>query len=443
MTDLLAARSQMALSLAFHIVFAIVGMGMPLLMVIAEGLWLRTRDETYLVLAQRWSKGTAIMFAVGAVSGTVLSFELGLLWPEFMAFAGPIVGMPFSLEGFAFFFEAIFLGIYLYGWDRTPPLLHWLSGVGVWLSGMASGIFVVAANAWMNSPQGWGIDETTGELWVDPVAAMFNDAMPTEAMHMSTAAIVSMAFAASGIHAWYLLHDRTSRFHQHALRVTLPVAIVSAVLQFVTGHAAAEYVAEAQPIKLAAAEAHWHTEAYAPLVLGGWPDEANETTRFGLEVPGALSLLAFGDPSAEVRGLTAFPRDEWPPVLVVHLAYQVMLGLGMLMLLTGLTGLVLWLRAGTLPLQRWYLRLLVLCGPAGLIAVEAGWTVTEVGRQPWVIRGVMRTADAVTPVGGLTFSLGLYALVYAVLGALVVALLRRQLLHAPDLGHDPVPEEVR
>jgi cytochrome d ubiquinol oxidase subunit I len=442
MTDLLAARSQMAISLAFHIVFAIVGMGMPLLMVIAEGMWLRTRDQTYLILAQRWSKGTAIMFAVGAVSGTVLSFELGLLWPEFMAFAGPIIGMPFSLEGFAFFFEAIFLGIYLYGWDRTPPLVHWLMGVGVWVSGMASGAFVVAANAWMNSPQGWSIDEQTGELLIDPFAAMFNDAMPSEALHMSTAAIVSMAFGACGIHAWYLLKDRTSVFHQRALGVALPVAIVGSLLQPLTGHRAAEYVAHAQPAKLAAAEAQWETMRAAPLRIGGWPDEEAEQTHHDLEIPYLLSILAFGDPQAEVIGLKDIPVDERPPVAVVHLAYQVMLGLGMFMMLVGLTGGGLWARRRTLPLQRWYLRLLVLCGPAGFLAVEAGWTVTEVGRQPWIIRGVMRTSEAVTPVTGIALTLWLYTALYVVLAVLVVALLRRQFNHAPDLGHEAVPEEV-
>lgn len=440
MTDLLAARSQMAMSLAFHIVFAVVGIGMPLLMVIAEGLWLRTGDETYRVLAQRWAKGTAILFAVGAVSGTVLSFELGLLWPEFMAFAGPIVGMPFSLEGFAFFFEAIFLGIYFYGWDKVRPLAHWLSGVGVWVSGTVSGIFVVSANAWMNSPEGFHVDAATGELVVDPIAAMFNSAMPTQTLHMTFAAYVSMAFAAAGIHAWYLLREPDSPFHRRAFGIALGVAMVTAVIQPLTGHSAAEYVAHAQPVKLAAAEAQWETERGAPLRLGGWPDEATETTSWDVEIPYALSILAFGDPMAEVQGLKDFPVDERPPVAIVHAAYQVMLGLGTAMMLTGLLGGFLWWRRGEPPRDPWFLRWMVLMAPAGLICVEAGWVVTEVGRQPWIIRGVLRTEDAVTAVSGIQVTFLLYGLLYVFLGVTAAMLLLRQFRHAP--GPEQTPAEV-
>jgi cytochrome d ubiquinol oxidase subunit I len=429
-TDLLAARSQMAMSLAFHIVFAVVGIGMPLLMVIAEGLYLRTEDAGYLELAKRWSKGTAIMFAVGAVSGTVLSFELGLLWPTFMEFAGPIVGMPFSLEGFAFFFEAIFLGIYLYGWDRTSPLAHWLAGVGVMVSGMMSGIFVVSANAWMNSPQGWHIDEA-GEIVVDPWAALFNDAMPTQTLHMTTAAFVSVGFLVAGVHAYYLLRDPDNPFHRRALGIALVVAAVFSVIQPLTGHEAGAYVAEHQPIKLAAAEAQWETHVGAPMMIGGWPDEATETTSYGLEIPYMLSVLAFSDPYAEVKGLKAFPVDERPPVAVVHLAYQVMLGMGTGMMGVGLLGAFLaWRRKG-LPMDPWYLRLLVLFAPAGIVAVEAGWVVTEVGRQPWIIRGVMRTSEAVTPVTGISIQMTLYLVLYAFLAVVTVLLLRRQFHHAP------------
>lgn len=437
MTDLLAARSQMAMSLAFHIIFAVVGMSMPLLMAIAEGMWLRTRDPLYRELAQRWAKGTAIMFAVGAVSGTVLSFELGLLWPTFMEFAGPIVGMPFSLEGFAFFFEAIFLGLYFYGWDRLAPVVHWLTGLGVWVSGMMSGVFVVSANAWMNSPEGFTIDEITGEIVIDPVAAMFNAAFPSQALHMGMAAIVSMGFLAAGIHAFYLRRDPTHPFHRKAFGIALVVAGITAFLQPLTGHVAAEYVAHAQPIKLAAAEAQWETLQGAPLTLGGWPDEATETTWGGLEVPYALSLLAFGDPHAEVVGLKSVPPEDRPPVAVVHVAYQIMLGLGMAMMGAGGLGLGLWVWRRDLPTDRWFLTLMTALAPAGIVAVEAGWTVTEVGRQPWVIRGVMRTADAVTPITGISATLTLYTLLYILLGVMSVLLLRRQFHHAPTHGGAP------
>ena len=268
MSDLLFARSLMALSLAFHIVFAVVGIGLPLLMAIAEGLYLRTRDETYRALGRRWAKGTAILFAVGAVSGTVLSFELGLLWPGFMAYAGGIIGMPFSLEGFAFFTEAIFLGIYLYGWDRIPPAAHWLAGCCVAASGMLSGVFVVTANAWMNAPAGFEIID--GQVAnIDPVAAMLNPASLQQVVHMTLAAYVATGFAVASIHAFFLLRDRASVFHRRALGVALAMAVVAIPLQIVSGDISARWVASWQPAKFAAMEGHYRTEAGAPLIIGG------------------------------------------------------------------------------------------------------------------------------------------------------------------------------
>src|SRR2546425_1917942 len=217
MTDFAFARSQMAMSLAFHIVFAAIGIGMPLLMAIAEGLHLRSREAIYLDLAQRWARGTAILFAVGAVSGTVLSFELGLLWPRFMEYAGGIIGMPFSLEGFAFFTEAIFLGIYLYGWDRTPPLMHWISGIIVAGSGMLSGVFVVTVNAWMNAPTGFEV--TDGRVTsIDPIAAMLNPASLQQVIHMTLAAYVATGFIVAAVHAFFLLRDRRNVFHRRVGR---------------------------------------------------------------------------------------------------------------------------------------------------------------------------------------------------------------------------------
>ena len=429
MTDLLAARSQMAMSLAFHIIFAVVGMGMPLLMCIAEGMWLRTGEPVYLELAKRWSKGTAILFAVGAVSGTVLSFELGLLWPTFMEFAGPIISMPFSLEGFAFFFEAIFLGIYLYGWNRVPRMMHWFAGWIVLISGTMSGVFVVCANAWMNNPTGY--EYVDGELVIDPVAAMMNPGAYPQALHMVAAAFVTVGFMVSGAHAWLLRRDRTNAFHRRGLAIALSVAVVGAVVQPITGHTAAEFVAHSQPVKLAAAEAQWETKTYAPLTLGGWPDEQAEVTRYGLEIPGALSFLAFGDPAAEVQGLKETPVQDRPSVVVVHLAYQVMLGMaGVMGGVAALTvGLVLFRRK--LPDDPRYLLLLAIVSPAGIIAIEAGWVVTEVGRQPWVIQGVMRTADAVTPMPGLIVPFTLFSVLYLFLAAASISLLARQFRHSP------------
>src|SRR5215217_2773384 len=268
MSDLAAARAQMAMSLAFHIIFAMVGIAMPLLMVVAEWLHHRTGDTVYLDLAKRWAKGTAILFAVGAVSGTVLSFELGLLWPGFMRYAGAIIGMPFSLEGFAFFTEAIFLGIYIYGWKRVSARVHWLAGVMVAFSGAISGVFVVTANAWMNSPTGFRL-ENGRPLDIDPIAAMFNPSSFQQVLHMTIASYVATGAAVAGIHAWMLLRDRTNTFHRHALAISLVVAGVSAVLQPLSGHHSAQVVAETQPVKLAALEGQFRSERCAPLRVGG------------------------------------------------------------------------------------------------------------------------------------------------------------------------------
>lgn len=422
----------MAMSLAFHILFAVVGMAMPVLMVIAEGLYRKTHDPTYLTLAQRWSKGTAILFAVGAVSGTVLSFELGLLWPEFMALAGPIVGMPFSLEGFAFFLEAIFLGLYLYGWEKLSPAMHLFSGAMVAVSGVLSGIFVVTANAWMNTPTGFELDAAGKVISVDPLAAMLNPAAFTECLHMTLAAFLSVGAAVSAIHAYMLLRQPENSFHRRALAISGSVGIVAALLVPLSGDLSAKHVAKHQPIKLAAMEAHWETESGAPLMIGGWPFEEEQVTRYGIPIPYALSILAFGDPNAEVRGLKAFPKEEHPPVAVVHVAFQIMVGCGSILALLAVVSAFLAYRTRGLPTHPRFLKAVVLCGPLGVIALEAGWTVTEVGRQPWIIRGVLRTADAVTPMPGLIVPFMTFTALYLFLGVVVIVLLRRQVFESPS-----------
>ncbi len=447
MTDLLAARSQMAMSLGFHIIFAVVGIAMPLLMVIAEGLWLRTGKPIYRELAYRWSKGTAIMFAVGAVSGTVLSFELGLLWPEFMKHAGPIIGMPFSLEGFAFFLEAIFLGLYLYGWDKVSPKAHWASGFMVLISGTASGIFVVTANAWMNAPAGF--DYANGVFSnIRPFEAMFNPMWFSQTLHMTIAAFVAVGFAVAGIHALLLLQDRDHPFHRKAMAIALTVGGVFAFLQPISGDISAKAVADTQPAKLAAMEGQWETEKGAPLRIGGWPDAQAEETRWAIGIPKALSFLAHGDFNAEVKGLKEFPKDERPPVAPVHISFQVMVGIGFFLM--GLAVLAAWLawKKRGLPDQSWFLKLVALSAPLGMIAIEAGWMVTEIGRQPWVIQGIMRTSEAVTPMPNLIVPFLTFSALYLMLAAVVVYLLWRHVFQTVDadafvdeLDH-PTPEEA-
>src|SRR5689334_13703223 len=319
MNDLLAARSQMAMSLAFHIIFAAIGIAMPALMVIAEWKWLRTKEDVYLTLAQRWAKGTAILFAVGAVSGTVLSFELGLLWPHFMGHAGAIIGMPFSLEGFAFFTEGIYLGIYLYRWTRVPPRAHLFAGMMVAVSGALSGIFVVIANAWMNAPTGFRLVDGK-PVDIDPIAAMLNPAAFSQTLHMTLAAYAATGFAVAGIHAFMLARNRESRFHRSALAIALVVGGVSAILQPLSGDSIAKSVARTQPVKLAAFEGQFHTEKGAGFRIGGIPDESAGVTRYAIEIPYLLSFLAYGDPHAEVKGLNEFPADQHPPVAIVHIS---------------------------------------------------------------------------------------------------------------------------
>jgi cytochrome d ubiquinol oxidase subunit I len=430
MSDLLAARSQMAVSLAFHIIFAVVGIGMPVLMVIAERRWQKTGDRMYLDLAKRWSKGTAILFAVGAVSGTVLSFELGLLWPQFMKFAGPIIGMPFSLEGFAFFTEAIFLGVYLYGWDRISPRAHLRAGIAVALSGTASAVFVVCANAWMNTPAGFDLVDGR-PVNVDPIAAMLNPAAFQQILHMVLAAYAATGFAVAGIHAFLLLFDRENAFHRRAFTVALLLGAPAAVLQPVSGDLSARSVARQQPVKLAAMEVHFETSAGAPLVIGGWPDVEAGETRYGIRIPYGLSLLAFHDPHAVVKGLKDYPPEDWPPVPIVHVAFQIMVALGTYMALISLWAGWVALRGGDLTANRRLLQAIALGAPMGFIAIEAGWTVTEVGRQPWIIHGVLRTADAVTPMPGLIVPFLLFTLLYCFLGVIVVWLLYRQIIRSP------------
>lgn len=434
MSDLLAARSQMAMSLAFHILFAVAGMAMPLLMILAEWRHQRTGEPAALELAKRWAKGTAILFAVGAVSGTVLSFELGLLWPAFMGHAGPLIGMPFSLEGFAFFLEAIFLGLYLYGWERLRPAVHLACGVGVALCGLLSAVFVTAVNAWMNEPAGF--DYVHGKFTnIQPWAAMFNDAFFSQALHMSLAAYVAVAIAVMGLHAWALRRDPTNELHQTAFRLALGLALVAVPAQLLSGDHSAKHIAHNQPTKLAAAEALFHTQARAPLAIGGVPDLEAGELRGAIELPGALSFIAFGDPDAEVIGLDQTPRELWPPVGVVHLSFDLMVGCGMLMLaLVGL-GALMWLDArvrGRPPpwARPRYLTAAMLAGPIGLIALEAGWVVTEVGRQPWVIQGYMKTADAVTPMPHLIVPFLSFSLLYLFLGIVVIVLLKNHVLAA-------------
>ena len=431
MSPLTAARVQMELSLGFHMLFASVGMALPVMLLIVERRWMRTGDRDALALAKTWSKAMAVLFAIGAVSGTALSFELGLLWPRFMEVAGPLIGPAFALEGYAFFVEAIFLGLYLYGWDRLSPRAHWWCGVAVAVSGVASGVLVLSANAWMQDPVGYQPGAGGAPAAVDPAAALFNPAWPLMALHSTLSTYQSVGFAAAGVYAWAILrkrHPHRADYHHLGLATAMTLAVVSAILQPISGDLLAKRAHRRQPAKLAAMEGHFTTERCAPLRLGGLPDPEARLTRYAVEVPCGLSFLATMDPSAEIVGLDRFPVDQWPNVVVTHLAFQVMVGCGVLMLgAAGWYVLERWRgrRTPGAPHSRALLIALVACAPLGFVALEAGWVVTEAGRQPWVIYGLLRTADAVTPVADVTGSLTVFTLLYGVLLAILIAFLRR------------------
>jgi cytochrome bd ubiquinol oxidase subunit I len=433
--NLLAARFTMGFSLAFHIIFACIGMTMPFLMVISHWLYIKKKEEVYLKLTKTWAKGVAIFFAIGAVSGTALSFELGLLWPGFMRHAGAIIGMPFSLEGTAFFIEAIAIGLFLYGWNRLKPWVHWTSGLVVGISGVASGIFVVTANAWMNAPAGF--DWIDGQAYnIDPYAAMFNAAWVSQTLHMTIAAFEATAFGVAGLHAILLLKKKNFEIHKKALVIALALGSVAAILQPLSGDYAAKDVAERQPLKLAAMEGQFETEKGAGLTIGGIPDVQKEETNYGVQIPGLLSFLAYGDFDAEVKGLKEFPRENWPPVLITHLSFQVMVASGTFLALVSLLFLFLWFRKREKIFSTGFLKLAAICTPLGFLAVEAGWFVTEVGRQPWIIYNIMRTSEAVTPMPGQIVHLLSFILIYLVLTIVAYWLMSRQIrvLHEDNTG---------
>ncbi len=416
MTDLLAARTQMAVSLGFHIIFASIGIAMPFLMAVAHARWLKTRDPQYKKLTQSWAKGVAIFFATGAVSGTALSFELGLLWPTFMEHAGPLIGMPFSWEGTAFFLEAIALGLFLYGWDRLPEKAHWVCGLVVGISGVMSAFFVICANGWMNTPTGfvWANGQFTE---IDPIKAMFNPSALHQGIHMVVAAFEATGFAVAGIHAWLLIKQpHLKSFHEKAVRIALVFGGVAALIQPLTGDFAAKEVARYQPLKLAAMEGLAQTQTHAPLTLGP------------VQIPGLLSFLAYGRFDAEVKGYEAFPKENRPPIGIVHFSFQGMILLGMWLAFLGLLYFFLRFRNNfDLSRQTFLRKLFVLSIPLGFIATELGWIVTEVGRQPWIIYGIMRTKDALTPMPGLQVPFLLFTLLYLFLWVLVSWLLVRQI----------------
>ena len=434
--NLFPARMQMALSLGWHIVFACFGIAFPALTVFVEWLGHRRGDAALSELAHTWAKAMGVLFAAGAVSGTLLSFEMGILWPGLMGPFGEVFGYPFVLEGFAFFLEAIFIGIYLFGWSRMSARAHMLSAVPIIVSGMAGAFFVIAANAWMNNPTGFALDAEGRVVDARPVAAMFGPSTWPQFVHMLLAAYMVTGFTVASVYAVAMLRGRRDRYHRYGLMVPLVTAAALTPVQIGVGDWIANVVADNQPAKLAAMEAQFETQTRAPLSLGGvyYDDELH----YAIEIPLALSLLTHHDPDGEVLGLEEFPAEDRPPVNVVHWAYNIMVGIG-----SALLALAAWLgwswwRRRRIPDTPWFLRAVAVSGVAAAVAMESGWVTTEVGRQPWIVYGVLRTADAVSPARGLFLGFYAVAAIYIVLTILTVFVLRR-LAHAHDTA---APQET-
>ncbi len=431
---LLAARHTQALSFIFHIPLVCFGIAFPAMVLFTEGLWLRSGDPVYKAIAMRWSKVMLILFAVGVVSGTILSFEFGLLWPNFTATFGAVFGLGFTLEGFSFFIEAIFIAIYVYGWDRLSPRRHFLCGIPIVITGLTGSMFVIAVNAWMNHPTGF--DLIGGKVSdVHPWAALFNSQLPFELTHMYFAGYMVAGFMVAAVYARAWLRGDRGRYNRAALIIPLTFAALVTPAQLIVGDWAARTVTKDQPLKLAAFEGLPKTESGAPFHIGGIYEDGE--VKHGIEIPDLLSILADHDPNGTVKGLNIAKPDDRPPINVTRLSFQTMVFIGTGLALLTVAYVATWWRQRRLPRSPWFFRAVMLAGPLSLLALICGWITTEVGRQPWVVYQVMRTEQAVTDAGGLpVVFFSLLAVYLSLLGA-VIWLLRRLARSSPEFDAAP------
>ncbi len=421
-SQLAPARSQMAFTLGFHIILASFGVGFPAMMLIANYRGLRRGDEDALLLARRWSKVVAVTFAVGAVTGTVLSFEFGLLWPEFTGRFGEVFGVLFAIEGICFFLEAIFVAIYIFGWNRLAPWPHFWAGVPIVITGLGGAFSVVAVNSWMNQPQGFS--PTTGDVTkVEPLKVIFNPAVPYEVPHMILAAYLVTGFGVASVYAVGMLRGRRDHYHRLGLLIPLTVACALAPIQFAVGDTAARSIANDQPIKFAAMECVQETATHVTEYIYGRCTA--DGVKGGLGIPGFDSFLVGWSTDTKVIGLDTVPPDDRPPAnTMLHWAFDTMVGIGTMLIALGLWLAFAWWRKRDIPQTKWFLRAVAVSGVATVVAMECGWIVTEVGRQPWIVYEVMRTEDAVTKADGVWVTFGLIVGLYVVLGVVLVLTLR-------------------
>jgi cytochrome d ubiquinol oxidase subunit I len=435
---LLEARQMQALSFAVHIPLVCFGIALPPRLLYVEWLYLRTGDELYRTLARRWTRIMVALFAAGVVTGTILSFEMGLLWPNFTGTFGGVFGLGFAIEGFSFFIEAIFIGIYVYGWDRLSPRAHFASGIPIAISGFTGSLMVIAVNGWMNHPSGFRLSQGKA-VDVHPFQALFeNSYFWHELVHMYLAAYIVTGFLLAGAYAFCRLRGHWSRYERTALAVALAAASLASVAQVFVGDWNGREVAAEQPTKLAAFEGLGRTTSGASVHILGWYSDGH--VKYGIPLPRLLSVLAFHSPNATVEGLDAVAPADRPPVNVVRVAFQTMVGIGSLLAVVSAVFLLVRIRRGRLPESAWFYRALVAAGPLSVVALIAGWVVTEVGRQPWVVYHVMRTSDAVTGAGGIPVGYATLATVYLALGVGVGWVLRR--LQRAPLDHHASPEQT-
>jgi cytochrome d ubiquinol oxidase subunit I len=421
-SNLEMARSQMAFTLGFHIVLASLGVAFPAMMLIANYRGLRHDDPDALKLARRWSKVVAVTFAVGAVTGTVLSFEFGLLWPAFTGRFGEVFGILFAIEGICFFLEAIFIAIYIFGWKNLSPWTHFWTGVPVVLTGLGGAFSVVAVNSWMNQPQGFS--PTTGKVTsVDPWKVIFNPAVSYEVPHMILAAYLVTGFLVASVYAVGMLRGRRDRIHRLGLLIPLTVACIATPLQFAVGDTAAREIAKHQPIKFAAIECvHTTSTDVTEYIFGRCTATGEEG---GIGIPGLDSFLVGWSTSTQVTGLDTVPADDRPPFdTMLHWAFDTMIGICSLLIVLALWLGIAWGRRRDFPQSKWFLRAVAVSGIAAVVALECGWIVTEVGRQPWIVYNVMRTSDAITHASGVWVTFVLILALYAALGVTLVVVLR-------------------
>jgi cytochrome d ubiquinol oxidase subunit I len=421
--DLGAARSQMAFTLGFHIILASLGVGLPAVILIANWIGLKRNDEVALGLAKRWSKVAAVTFVVGAITGTVLSFEMGLLWPEFMRRFGDVFGLAFALEGIFFFTEAIFIAIYIYGWKHLSGWAHFWTGVPVMIAGLGGAWSVVAANSWMNQPDGFKLASDGTATDVSPLDAFFNGAVAYEAPHMILAAYLVTGFLVASVYAVGMLRGRRDRHHRLGLLIPLTMAVIITPIQFAVGDTVARAIAKDQPVKFAAMECVQETHTHVTEYLGGRC--TSDGVKGGIGIPGLDSWLVGFSTDTKVIGLDSVPADDRPPAnTMLHWAFDAMVGICSAMILLGLWLGIAWWRKRDIPTTPWFLRAIAISGVAAIVALECGWIVTEVGRQPWIVYEVMRTEDAVTEADGVWISLAVVFVVYALLGTATVVVLR-------------------